>query len=61
MAGVNQGERNHGFPSSTVEELLRDRFHCLELLIGALLLTSAFYQYLYTDGYTYVFVISQSI
>ncbi|XP_040376429.1 probable glucomannan 4-beta-mannosyltransferase 6 [Oryza brachyantha] len=39
----------------------KDRFHCLELLIGGLLLISACYDYLYRDDSFYIFVLPQSI
>ncbi|KAL5206986.1 hypothetical protein ABZP36_031421 [Zizania latifolia] len=39
----------------------KDRFHCLELLIGMFLLISACYDYLYRDDNFYLFVMPQSI
>lgn len=39
----------------------KERFHCLELWIGVLLLMSACYDYLCRDDYFYVFLLPQSI
>ncbi|XP_051196694.2 probable glucomannan 4-beta-mannosyltransferase 6 [Lolium perenne] len=39
----------------------KDRFHCLELWIGLLLLMSTCYDYLYRADYFYIFLLPQSI
>ncbi|CAL5019544.1 unnamed protein product [Urochloa decumbens] len=39
----------------------KDRFHCLEIVIGMFLLVSACFDYIYRDDYFYLFVLPQSI
>ncbi|CAN6246130.1 unnamed protein product [Urochloa humidicola] len=39
----------------------KNRFHCLEIVIGMFLLVSACFDYIYRDNYFYLFVLPQSI
>ncbi|KAK1669908.1 hypothetical protein QYE76_058067 [Lolium multiflorum] len=47
--------------SITPGDYLKQRFHGLELLMGALLLVSGCYDFLYGHGYFYLFALPQSI